>query len=142
MKKTLILTASIQAILLAGVHALPITAGNIVVERIGDGTAALSSTSTKVAVLEFTTVGGPVQTLDITGALSTFSESGTATSAGYLNLSTDGSLVTLPGYNAVSGISGVVGGTSAREFASITIGGTISSQTLSPSTAYQVHVRV
>ena len=138
MKHTLVLTASI-AFLLTKVHAAPITPGNLVVERVGDGTTALSGTSTNVSVLEFTTGGTPQQTLNLTSTLTSFSESVSATSAGGLNVSTGGSLITVPGYDANSGVSGVVGSASAREFASISLSGTISSQTLSPSTAYQTN---
>jgi hypothetical protein len=72
------------------------TSGNLVVERVGDGSTALTSAATAVSVDEFTTSGSSVQTLNLpTGGASQVTDSGSATSNGYLNF-----------YNGYLGISG------------------------------------
>jgi hypothetical protein len=114
------------------------TVGNLVVERMGDGTAALSSAATKLFLDEFTTGGTPVQagasgialpTAD-SGTTHAMTDSGVATSAGLLLRSADGHYLTLVGYDATPGASGVVASRVARVIGRVDNSATIDSSTL------------
>jgi len=87
----------------------PITAGNLVVERLGDGTVALGSTAAQVNVLEVTTAGTLVQTLttQFTGS-NLQTDSGSATSNGYLGTG-GGQYIAVAGHNAAVGTASVSG---------------------------------
>ncbi len=84
---------------------------NIAVERVGDGTTALSGTSAPVTVQIYARTGGTaLQTISFPSAAPQptatpfdLTESGSGTTAGYLNLSSDGSTLVVPGYNAPIG---------------------------------------
>jgi MYXO-CTERM domain-containing protein len=90
---------------LAGVF----TAGNLLVSRYGDGTTTLSSAATAVAINEYTTAAGQssaVQSIAFaTSGANQFTDSGTATSDGYLN--TYNGYVAIAGYNAATGTASV-----------------------------------
>ena len=80
--------------------------GNVVVERVGDGTAALSSAATAVSVIEMSKAGVTQQTLSLPTSGSTqVTDSGSATSDGYLNVYNG--LLAVSGYNAASGTASV-----------------------------------
>ncbi|MDH4408261.1 MAG: esterase-like activity of phytase family protein, partial [Verrucomicrobiales bacterium] len=107
--------AKLSALLLAGsalfagglVHAAPFTPGNLVVERIGDGTTAPSSVAFSVALLEYSASGGsPVQSLttEFTGS-NLLTDSGSATSNG--QLASNGAYLAVPGINSAVGTVGV-----------------------------------
>ena len=82
--------------------------GNIVVERVGDGTTALSSAATAVSVIEMSKAGVTQQTLSLaTSGGSQVTDSGSATSNGYLNVYNG--LLAVSGYNAASGTASVAG---------------------------------
>ncbi len=85
-------------------NAAPLTAGNILVERVGTGAAALTSAATSVFLDEFNTSGALQQSLSMT-----VTASGTATSEGLLNRTADAGAVLVPGYGAVVGTAGVKG---------------------------------
>lgn len=97
------------------------TAGNLVVEQIGDGTTALSGgTSTTVKLLQFTPSGSSATGTSFFGSAGTpaaspynIVESGSASSNGYISLSTDKLFIVVPGYNAPSGISSIASSASA-----------------------------
>lgn len=82
--------------------------GNLVVERIGNGTTALSSAAADISVQEYNKSGSLVQTLisQFTGT-NLLTDSGSATSNGYLN-SYNGYLA-VPGMNSASGTASVAG---------------------------------
>jgi hypothetical protein len=90
---------------------LPFTIGNLVVVRVGDGTAALSNASTAVFLDEYTTGGTFVQAIALptaaSGSNQPFTTSGSATSEGFLNLSTNGIYFTLTGYATAPGLPSV-----------------------------------
>ena len=99
-------SAAVTSTALAGVF----TAGNLLVSRYGDGTTTLSSSATAVAINEYTTAAGQssaVQSIAFatTGA-NQFTDSGTATSNGYLN--TYNGYVAIAGYNVAAGTANVV----------------------------------
>jgi len=90
------------------------TAGRLVVEQMGDGSAALSSASTPIFLKEFTIagIGGISVAIPTTGA-SALTSSGSATSEGLMTRSYDGQFILIPGYNTVSGTAGIAGTSTA-----------------------------
>jgi MYXO-CTERM domain-containing protein len=100
-------SAAVSSTALAGVF----TAGNLLVSRYGDGTTTLGSAAAAVAINEYTTAAGQssaVQSIAFatTGA-NQFTDSGSATSNGYLN--TYNGYVAIAGYNAAAGTASVAG---------------------------------
>jgi hypothetical protein len=89
-------------------NAAPFTAGNVVVERVGSGAAALSSAATSVFLDEFNTTGALQQSLSMT-----VTASGTATSEGLINRSADGGVLLVPGYAAAAGTASVTSSSAA-----------------------------
>ena len=84
------------------------TAGNLVVERVGNGSATLSSAAAAVSVIEFTSSGSPIHTLNLpTSGSNQVTDSGSATSNGYLNFYNG--YLGISGYNAASGTASVAG---------------------------------
>lgn len=83
-------------------EAANLSPNNLVVERIGNGSTTLSSAAADVSILEYSTSGSLVQTLSSQFTSATLlTDSGTATSNGYLN--------TYNGYLAVSGMNSAAG---------------------------------
>jgi len=81
---------------------------NLVVERIGNGSTALSNASAAIAVQEFSTSGTLLQTLtDPFDSTNLLTDSGTATSNGYLN--TYGRYLAVPGLNLATGTASAAG---------------------------------
>ncbi|MBL8737844.1 MAG: hypothetical protein JNL12_15535, partial [Planctomycetes bacterium] len=95
----------------------PITPGNILVSRVGDGAAALSNAATARFLDEYTPTGFLVQTIALPTAAvlpqRALTNSGTATSEGFLSQSADGNYFILVGYDAVAGTASVVSTPSA-----------------------------
>ena len=96
------------------------SAGNLVVEQIGDGTTALSGSSTTVKLLQFTPTGTPGTSTSFFSSAGTpttspynIVESGSATSNGYISLSTDKAFVVVPGYNAPNATASIAASASA-----------------------------
>ncbi|WP_448604511.1 tandem-95 repeat protein [Thermoleptolyngbya sp.] len=87
------------------------TAGSIVVLRIGDGSAALTSAATAVFLDEYDTSGNLLQSIPLPTAVSGSNRrltlSGTSLSQGSLTLSVDGQFLTVAGYDAAVGTSNV-----------------------------------
>jgi hypothetical protein len=83
------------------------TAGDLVIYRVGDGTAALGGTGTKIFLDEYSPAGTLVQSIDVTtpaGMVAT----GNSTTEGILNLSQDGSHLIFTGYaSTVNGTTNV-----------------------------------
>jgi hypothetical protein len=108
MKKIILQMLTISFVLFTSTsaNAVNLTVGNILVERLGNGTTALSNAATDIAVLEFTTSGSAIQTISFpsTGATQQ-TDSGSATSNGYLN-SYNG-FVAVTGYNSPAGTASV-----------------------------------
>ncbi|MEP6646586.1 MAG: hypothetical protein ABJC12_05820, partial [Saprospiraceae bacterium] len=96
------------------------TAGNLVVNQVGDGSTALTAAATTVKLLQFTTSGTTQTGTAFFGSTGTptnspynLVESGTATSNGYLSLSVDKAFIVVPGYNAPNGQASIAGSASA-----------------------------
>ncbi|HTF37712.1 MAG TPA: BACON domain-containing carbohydrate-binding protein [Blastocatellia bacterium] len=87
------------------------TPGNLVIYRVGDGAAALSSAATAVFLDEYTTAGAFVQSVGLPTAVSgsnkRLTASGTATSEGGIARSIDGAFLTLAGYDAALGTASI-----------------------------------
>ncbi len=94
------------------VRAAPFVPGNLVVVRVGDGSATLSSAATPVFLLEYTLSGTLVQTIPLPTTISgnhrRLTLSGTATSEGHLTLSANGQYLTMVGYDAPIGQAAIV----------------------------------
>jgi Immunoglobulin I-set domain/Thrombospondin type 3 repeat len=135
-----------SSIVLAGAGALlgmtsfasaaSITPGNLVVVRIGDGSATLTSAATAVFLDEYTPAGSFVQTIALpttaNGAQKQLTNSGVATSEGFLTLSTNGQYLVNAGYGTTLGTAGVASTTSAsvpRVVARVDMNGNIDTST-------------
>jgi hypothetical protein len=91
-------------------YASPFTTGNIAVLQEGDGTTALSTASSPMAILEYTPGGGLVQTIPIpTNGVNRLTQSSGSASEGFLARSINTSNLTFVGYDAALGIANVPG---------------------------------
>jgi len=116
----------------APARAAGFSSGSLVVERVGDGSATLSGTATQISVLEVTKAGSLTQTITFpTSGSDQQSDSGSATSDGYLN--TYGGFVSVPGYNVAVGTASVA---SSNNKVNSLLGtsGTVVTRTLFPTT--------
>lgn len=91
--------------------AAPFTPGNIVIARVGSGTAALSSAAADVFLDEYTPAGTLVQTVLLPNAIvgnnRPLTVAGTSTAELQLTRSADGHYLVLAGYGAVPGTAAV-----------------------------------
>jgi hypothetical protein len=101
--KRLLLIVLLTVLVVPGLLA-QFTAGNLVVLRVGDGSAALSNASTAIFLDEYTTTGTKVRSVPLpTSGTSVIANSGSATSEGALSRSGDGRYLVLAGYGRVPG---------------------------------------
>ncbi len=128
--------ATLSLFAAAGIAQAPLTIGNLVVVRFGDGTAALTNASTPTFLDEYTTAGTLVQSIPLptttTGLNQPCTNSGTSTSEGFLNLSENGLFLTLAGYTAAPGLAAVPTTTASatpRVVARIDLNGVIDTST-------------
>jgi hypothetical protein len=124
--------------LLTLVPALPaqFAGGNLVVVRLGDGVNTLSNAAQAVFLDEYTTAGAPMHTVAlptaVAGANLQITNSGTATSEGYLNLSGDGRYLICAGYGTNPGTTAVASTPSAtvpRVIARVDMAGNVDTTT-------------
>jgi len=86
----------------------PYSTGNLVVLRVGDGSAALGSSSTAVFLDEYSPSGTLVQAHPLpTSGANVLSNSGSATSEGQITLSQDTYYLLLSGYNTGPGTASI-----------------------------------
>ena len=99
----------------AGTTPVSFTPGNLVVERLGNGTESLSSDGNTMFMDEFTTNGLVAQSIQIPNSGPTaLIDDGTATTGGGMTRSPDGQLLSFPGYvTAAPYSSSISGATSA-----------------------------
>ncbi len=123
-------------LLLAPAALAQITPGNLLVSRVGDGVAPLTSAAQARFLDEYTPAGVFVQTIALPTAVSgsnrELTDSGTATSNGFLSQSADGRYIVTAGYGAIPGTAGVTGSTSAavnRVIARIGLDGSVDTST-------------
>jgi hypothetical protein len=105
MFKGRVVLAAIAAFVLltSSLAAAPFTAGNLVLYRVGDGSAALVSGGTAVFLDEYTPAGVFVQSVAMPTGVGGLVASGTATTEGFLSRSEDGRYLVVPGYSAALG---------------------------------------
>ncbi len=112
-----LLAAALVVLMVSSVVAAPFTAGNVVVCRVGDGAAALTSAATPVFLDEFTTAGVLVQSIAVptavSGANQILTVAGTSTNDCGLTRSSNGAYLLIAGYSAPVGTAAVAGTTSA-----------------------------
>jgi hypothetical protein len=112
-----LLTLSLPLLISATVFGAGITPGDLVISRVGDGSAALTSAATALFLDEYTPAGAFVQTIAlptaVSGANQILAIQGTASSEGFLQFSGNGSYLTLGGYNAALGTAAPSGQTAA-----------------------------
>lgn len=92
--------------------ALRDAAAELYVVQVGDGSASLTNASTAASILRFADSGGsPLSTINLpttdSGANQPLTFSGTATSEGFIALSTNGQYLTLGGYGIAPGTATV-----------------------------------
>lgn len=108
MLNKLILTALLLFASQVVLYSAPFTPNNIVVLRIGDGSAVLSNAGTLVFLDEYTPAGTLVQSIQlpvvVNGANRRFVTSGSATSEGALILSPNRQFLTMAGYDTIPGV--------------------------------------
>ena len=116
--------------------AAPFTPGNLVVVRVGDGSAALTSGATATFLLEYTPAGVLVQTIALptaaAGTNSILTNTGTSNSDALLTRSVNGACLVLTGYDAVVGTALLTSTTSAatnRIIGRIAADGTVDTST-------------
>ncbi|MBL7814131.1 MAG: T9SS type A sorting domain-containing protein [Saprospiraceae bacterium] len=116
----------------------PFTVGNIVVVRVGDGAAALSNQSIRIALVEMTPTGTVVQTINLpysaateTGGNNKICTQGSSSNDVNLTVSGDGRYFVMPGYNSDEGVATVSGAAGIkRVFCRIAMDGTWDTKTL------------
>jgi hypothetical protein len=90
--------------LAASAIAAPLTAGNIVVLRAGDGTTTLGATAAGVSLLEYTRTGTLVQTINVSATgTSALTVRGSSTTEGILSISPNGQFISFAGHRADAG---------------------------------------
>ncbi len=86
---------------------------DLYVTQVGDGAATLTSGSTAATIQIFTDAGAPLSSMALptaaSGANKPLTLSGSATSEGFLTLSTNGQYLTIGGYAAAPGVASIVG---------------------------------
>lgn len=135
MKNNTVSLAALSLLAVVGAaSAAPFTPGNLVTARVGAvGGATLTNVANAVVLDEYSLAGTLVQSVALptaaSGANQPIALSGTATSEGQLNLSTDGRFLIIGGYGAIPGAIGVVASTASRVIARIDMAGTIDTTT-------------
>jgi hypothetical protein len=146
-----IATAIAAAILALGATiagATGLTAGDVVVYRVGTGSSALSSSATPVFLDEYEPNGKLVETLamptSVSGSNKPLFASGTATSEGLLTLSGDDNWLMTTGYDSTSTqtkVGETKSATTPRTIARIGAGGEIDTSTALTDAANENNVR-
>src|ERR1019366_5730486 len=102
-KKTILTTVSAAGLLAMAplaAQAGAFTPGNLVVERLGDGTQTLATTGNTMFMDELTPGGRAIQSIQIDNSdSSALIDDGTASTGGAITLSPNGQLLCFPGYN-------------------------------------------
>ncbi len=90
----------------------PFAIGNVVLVRVGDGSAALTTNAVPIFLDEYTTTGTLVQSVPLptvaSGTNRAITVRGSATSEAYLNVSTNGVYLLLAGYDVAPGSPGLL----------------------------------
>lgn len=121
-------TGALLACFSSVVTAATITPGNLVIYRVGDGSAALGTTATPVFLDEYTTGGSLVQSIPLasTGG-GAFTAVGNASTEGIISPSQDGTSLVFTGYRKAAGGTSPASDTyttTSRVIGSVTLAGT------------------
>ncbi|UOQ68587.1 T9SS type A sorting domain-containing protein [Hymenobacter volaticus] len=129
-------TLSLASIVAQAQTVKPFTAGNYVVVRIGNGSAALTNAATATFLVEYSPTGTLVQEVPLpttnTGSNFALNESGSATSDANLTRSADGRFLILTGYNSPLGtvsVANTAAATTNRVIGRIAADGTVNTTT-------------
>jgi hypothetical protein len=98
------------------------TPGDVVVERVGNGSATLTSAGTAVFLDEYTLTGTLVGSYEMPTTGTPLVDSGTASSDGEISTSANGQYLVVPGYDAALGTAGIASSSSTavpREVATL-----------------------
>ena len=105
MFKTTLLLATV-ALVGFSAPAAPISPGNLVIYRVGDGSAALGTTATAVFLDEYTVLGTLVQSIPMpTTGTSELTAVGNSTTEGVISRSQDGTKLIYTGYRKDAGLT-------------------------------------
>jgi hypothetical protein len=120
--------SSLLAISFAGPATAQFTAGNLVVLQVGDGSVALSNSSTASFLNQYSTTGSFInQTALPTSGTNQLTMSGTATSEGQITRSLDGSSILVAGYDSAPGVALIASSTGvSRKAISINVSAAVS----------------
>lgn len=102
-------SAALLLIVTSATSAQVFTPGNLVLYRIGDGSAALTNASTGIFLDQFTPVGTFLNSVTIPNNVSAtaLTGSGNSTSEGALSRSVDGNYLLFAGYNSATGVASI-----------------------------------
>jgi hypothetical protein len=135
--KKLLFVAAVAAFLSAQVESsfgAAFTPGDLVVLRMGDGSAALGSTATAAFLEEYTVAGALVQTIAlptaVSGANNPLTFSGSSTSEAFLELTANGQYLTIGGYGVIPGTATPTGTGVNRVVGLVSLNGTVDTSTL------------
>lgn len=143
MNKTLLFTGLVMAASMLGTSAVlaQTTPPYLVVERVGDGSAALTSVGTAVFLDEYSLSGTLISSYALPTTGTSLVDSGSATSDGQLTTSGNGNFLLIPGYAAAPGTTGVASSASAtvpREIATLSGTGTLTQTTFNNFTGNNI----
>ena len=121
-----------------------LTAGDLVVYRVGDGSSALSGSAAAVYLDEYSPTGTLVESVPMptaaSGSVNPFTDSGTAASDGELTLSPGGQYLAAAAYDAVPGTADI-SSTNAVTVARVDASADVDTSTVLPSFAAGNNVR-
>lgn len=115
-----ILLSALLAVGAASAMASAFTPGDVVIYRVGDGTATLANTGNSIFLDEYTPGGALVQSINVStdsnaaNGANNLVASGTATSEGFLTISPNGQWISLTGYDTAPLGTSVVSSSAAR----------------------------
>jgi len=133
MKTTLRLVAAVSVLAVITTYASSFTPGDIVIYRVGDGTAALSTTTAAVFLDEYSPLGTLVQSIPLTTSGSgVITAVGNASTEGILTRSQDGEKLIFTGYQIATGSS------SATAFAANKVIGVVGLSGVANTSSYSV----
>lgn len=125
-----IVLASIGAMMGSTAFGGAVTPGNIIVLRVGDGTAALTNVATAIFLDEYTPAGSLVQTINVpSSGANACTVGGTATTEGMLHVSADGAYITFGGYALDAGTATPAAATNSRVLARLSVAGVLDTST-------------
>jgi hypothetical protein len=135
---SLLLSASSLS-LVSLASAAPITPGNFVLLRVGDGATTLTTASAAVFLEEYTPTGSPVQTIAVptttVGSNRRLTIAGSSTAEGGLSISPDGRYITFTGYDAAPATASIATSTTVANNRIVGVLDTVTG-TLDTSTVY------